>query len=185
VPPSAISQTVNTPGQVTGFFRGGWPGRGQSTGWRLQAPDPKEPLAWRSYPTGDGQVLPGSIGLPWFRSFVTEDAPSVRGGGLKPVHAGALAALPMWLAPSVRLPEPPLPEAQSGSGRTVHTATAVYRVYQENPPADWTAARMDPDHRGLPEPGQARPRLDRCVVPRPVRQTRTQQRSQRRSRDAS
>ena|SRR6516165_5265000 len=143
-PPSSDSRT-RKPGRVTGSSGGARRGQGRPLGWKLKAPDPEEPAAWRSYPPPRGQTLPGSVGSRWFQSSPMEGAPSVRGGASKPAHAGASGAPPM-LSPQVQgLPgrsQLPLGEA------TPDTPTAAYRGCRETPSADCTAVRRG---RGPPE----------------------------------
>src|SRR6516162_6492574 len=107
--------------RVTGSSGGARRGQGRPLGWKLKAPDPEEPAAWRSYPPPRGQTLPGSVGQPCSRSLPTEDVPPFHGGASKPAHAGASAAPPMLSAlgpsqepspeeePVARTPLPPAP----------------------------------------------------------------------------
>jgi len=160
------------PGRVTGSSAGARRDQGRPMGWRLKAPGPEEPAAWRSYPPAGGPALPGSVGSPCLRSSATADVPPVHGGALRPARAGAPAASPM----SAREPSPEPSEAAAR--------------LRDMPPlgpslADWTTARRGRGPRGPPHSGQARPHLGRYAVPRRVWQTRARQRSQRRSRDAS
>jgi hypothetical protein len=132
-------------GGVTGSpSRGARRDRGRSMGWRLKALDPEEPAAWRSYPLGGGPALPGSVGWRCLRPFETEDVLSFHGGALKPVHAGALAASPMWS------PQGPHREPPRGLSLRANpgTPTAAYRAGQEIPSADWTAAKRGQDPPG-------------------------------------
>jgi hypothetical protein len=134
--------------------------------------------ASRSYPTGGGSAPPGSVGQQWFRSLPTADGPPVPCGALKPAHAGAPAALPMWLPLGPSPLEPSLPPAPSAANPLQGTAS---RTLAE----DWTTGRRGPARRGPADLGPARPDRDQCAAPRPVQQTRARQRSQRRPRDTS
>ena len=146
MPPFSDSQTFGTtPRQVTGFLGGASRGRGRSIGWRLKAPGLEAQAGSRSYPTGDAQALPGSIGWRCSRPFVTGDAPSFRGGASKPAHAGVLAASPMSSPQEGPYREPPRGLPLRGNPGT---ATTAYRVGREIPPADWKAERKGPAPRG-------------------------------------
>src|SRR6516162_8235126 len=81
--------------RVTGSSGGAWRGQGRPLGWKLKAPDPEEPAAWRSYPPPRGPALPGSVGQRCLRSSATEDVPPLHGGAMKHAHAAASAAPPM------------------------------------------------------------------------------------------
>src|ERR1700751_1655661 len=140
-PPSSDSR------RVTGSSGGAWHGQGQPLGWKwkLKAPNPEEPAAWRSYPPPRGQTLPGSVGQPCFRSSPTEDAPPIHGDALKLAHAGASAAPPM-LFPQVQGLQG---RSQSPLGQaTPDTPTAAYRVCRGTPAADCTAGRRGRDPPG-------------------------------------
>ena len=95
-PLQLIRRLALIPGRVTcrSPLRGGWRGQRLSYHRKLHRPESTAAPAWSSYPTAAGPVLPGSAGSPCCRTLPTGDVRSFRGGGSKPEHAGAPAALP-------------------------------------------------------------------------------------------
>src|SRR6516165_378465 len=138
-PPSSDSRT-RKPGRVTGSSGGARRGQGRPLGWKLKAPDPEEPAAWRSYPPPRGQTLPGSVGWRWFRSSPTEDVPPFHGGALTPAHAGVPAASPML---SRQVQGPSLGPSREPSPLDCTFPPPVARTPVPLAPADWRAARRD------------------------------------------